>query len=70
MFGVGDGLELRVCSQIARLYGGLFYYIQIKKRGAVPLGGGEVEFLCPNMKSLKILNFVEGGKVKRIRGIA
>jgi RNA 3'-terminal phosphate cyclase-like protein len=44
--------------------------VQIKKRGAAPLGGGELELLCPNVKSLKILNFVEGGKIRRIRGIA
>ncbi|KAF9052934.1 18S rRNA biogenesis protein [Panaeolus papilionaceus] len=53
LFGVSDGLELR-----------------IKKRGSPPLGGGEVQFLCPIVKQVKTLNFVEPGKVKRIRGIA
>ncbi|KAI0034015.1 18S rRNA biogenesis protein [Vararia minispora EC-137] len=53
LFGVSDGLELR-----------------IKKRGAQPLGGGEVQFLCPIVKQVKTLNFVEAGKIKRIRGIA
>ncbi|KAG9025670.1 hypothetical protein FRB95_009915 [Tulasnella sp. JGI-2019a] len=44
--------------------------LKIKKRGAAPLGGGEVHFLCPVVRQLKILNFVEPGKIKRIRGIA
>jgi hypothetical protein len=44
--------------------------LQIKKRGAAPLGGGEVQFLCPIVKSVNTLNFVDPGKIKRIRGIA
>ena len=43
---------------------------KIKKRGSPPLGGGEVLFVCPVVKQVKTLNFVEPGKVKRIRGIA
>ncbi|GLB34856.1 putative RNA 3'-terminal phosphate cyclase (RTC), insert domain [Lyophyllum shimeji] len=53
LFGVSEGLELR-----------------IKKRGAPPEGGGEVQFLCPVVKQVKTLNFVEPGKIKRIRGVA
>ncbi|KAG6918142.1 hypothetical protein DXG01_016331 [Tephrocybe rancida] len=53
LFGISDGLELR-----------------IKKRGAAPEGGGEVQFLCPIVKQVKTLNFVEPGKIKRIRGVA
>jgi len=53
LFGISDGLELK-----------------IKKRGAAPLGGGEIEFLCPVVKQLKTLNFIEPGRIKRIRGIA
>jgi len=53
LFGVSDGLELR-----------------IKKRGSPPLGGGEVQFLCPVIKQAKTINFVDPGKVKRIRGIS
>ncbi|KAI0810887.1 18S rRNA biogenesis protein [Irpex lacteus] len=44
--------------------------LRIKKRGGPPLGGGEVQFLCPIVKQVKTLNFVEPGKIKRIRGIA
>ncbi|KAG8804095.1 hypothetical protein FRC17_006042, partial [Serendipita sp. 399] len=44
--------------------------LKIKKRGALPGGGGEVQFLAPVVKSLKTINFVNAGRVKRIRGIA
>ncbi|KAG2020137.1 RNA-3'-phosphate cyclase [Coprinopsis cinerea AmutBmut pab1-1] len=44
--------------------------LRIKKRGDPPLGGGEVQFLCPIVKQVKTLNFVEPGKIKRIRGVA
>ncbi|KAI8989654.1 18S rRNA biogenesis protein [Trametes punicea] len=53
LFGISDGLELR-----------------IKKRGSPPLGGGEVQFLCPVVKQVKTLNFVDSGRIKRIRGIS
>ncbi|KAJ9116193.1 hypothetical protein QFC20_000873 [Naganishia adeliensis] len=44
--------------------------LQIKKRGAAPLGGGQVLFRCPVVKNVKTLNFVDPGKIKRIRGIS
>ncbi|KAI0064561.1 18S rRNA biogenesis protein [Artomyces pyxidatus] len=44
--------------------------LRIKRRGSSPLGGGEVQFLCPIVKQVKTLNFVDPGKIKRIRGIA
>ena len=43
---------------------------KIKKRGSLPLGGGEVQFLCPLIKQAKTLNFIDPGKIKRIRGIS
>ncbi|KDN35148.1 hypothetical protein RSAG8_11836, partial [Rhizoctonia solani AG-8 WAC10335] len=44
--------------------------LKINKRGSAPLGGGEIEFICPVVKQLKTLNFVDPGKIIRIRGIA
>ncbi|TRM62629.1 RNA 3'-terminal phosphate cyclase/enolpyruvate transferase [Schizophyllum amplum] len=44
--------------------------LRIKKRGSPPAGGGEVQFLCPIVKQVKTLNFVDPGKIKRIRGVA
>ena len=43
---------------------------QIKKRGAAPLGGGQVIFKCPVVRHLKTLNFMQKGKIKKIRGVA
>ncbi|KAJ3769898.1 RNA 3'-terminal phosphate cyclase/enolpyruvate transferase [Lentinula raphanica] len=42
--------------------------LRINKRGAPPGGGGEVQFLSPIVTQVKMLNFVEPGKIKRIRG--
>lgn len=68
-FGISDGLELKVSDPFSpRNYA--HSYSKIRKRGSPPLGGGEVLFLCPIVKQLKTLNFVEAGKIKRIRGIA
>lgn len=44
--------------------------LQIKKRGAPPLGGGMIIFKCPVVKNVKTLDFVDAGRIKRIRGIA
>ncbi|KAI0318824.1 18S rRNA biogenesis protein [Amylostereum chailletii] len=44
--------------------------LRIRKRGSPPLGGGDIQFLCPIVKQVKTLNFVDIGKIKRIRGIA
>ncbi|KAJ1033949.1 hypothetical protein NDA16_000157 [Ustilago loliicola] len=44
--------------------------LRIAKRGSAPLGGGEVQFRCPIIKHLTILNFTAPGRIKKIRGIA
>ncbi|CAG8596410.1 8311_t:CDS:2, partial [Acaulospora morrowiae] len=44
--------------------------LKISKRGSAPLGGGEVNFKCPNVKALKPMQFTDEGRIKRIRGIA
>ncbi|ORY06632.1 18S rRNA biogenesis protein [Basidiobolus meristosporus CBS 931.73] len=44
--------------------------LKINKRGAPPLGGGEVVFKCPIIRALKPLQFIDEGRIKRIRGIA
>ena len=68
-FGIETGLELRVRPQYSSL-AVTDDVLQIKRRGAAPLGGGQVQFLCPVIKQAKTLNFVEPGRIKRIRGIA
>ncbi|KAJ3077405.1 rRNA-processing endoribonuclease [Podochytrium sp. JEL0797] len=45
--------------------------LKITKRGAPPLGGGQIVFQCPVVKSLKPVMLTDPGLgVKRIRGIA
>jgi len=68
LFGITDGLELQVSSHAL----GKSYQLmrQIKKRGAAPLGGGQVIFKCPIVRNLKTLQFLEKGKIKKIRGVA
>lgn len=42
----------------------------INKRGAAPLGGGEIRFKCPISRNLKSIQFQNSGMVKRVRGTA
>lgn len=44
--------------------------LSITKRGAAPGGGGQVVFRCPVRKTMKPVQIVEQGKIKRIRGVA
>ncbi|KAI7850795.1 18S rRNA biogenesis protein [Circinella umbellata] len=44
--------------------------LKITKRGAPPLGGGEVVFNCCNVRQLKPVQFVDEGRIKKVRGIA
>ncbi|ODN72975.1 18S rRNA biogenesis protein RCL1 [Cryptococcus amylolentus CBS 6039] len=44
--------------------------LQIKKRGAAPLGGGQVIFKCPIVRQLNTLQFLDKGKIKKIRGVS
>ncbi|CAF1666174.1 unnamed protein product, partial [Didymodactylos carnosus] len=42
----------------------------ILKRGAKPDGGGEILFRCPTKMKLRPCQWIDGGKIKRIRGVA
>ncbi|XP_054730729.1 probable RNA 3'-terminal phosphate cyclase-like protein [Anastrepha obliqua] len=42
--------------------------LKVVRRGAAPLGGGEVQFRCPVRKNLRSLQFQSQGMVKRVRG--
>eukprot|EP01089_Gocevia_fonbrunei_P022369 TRINITY_DN9034_c0_g1_i1.p1 TRINITY_DN9034_c0_g1~~TRINITY_DN9034_c0_g1_i1.p1 ORF type:complete len:213 (-),score=49.10 TRINITY_DN9034_c0_g1_i1:135-773(-) len=44
--------------------------MKIKKRGAPPLGGGQIIFKCPSIRALKPCQLTDPGKINRIRGIA
>ncbi|KAG5519716.1 hypothetical protein PMAC_001873 [Pneumocystis sp. 'macacae'] len=42
----------------------------ILKRGSPPLGGGEIHFICPSVRTLSTIHLLSPGRIKRIRGIA
>ena len=44
--------------------------LKIQKRGSAPGGGGQVLFRCPIRRSLRAQQFMDQGKIKRIRGVA
>ncbi|KAF2885038.1 hypothetical protein ILUMI_21154 [Ignelater luminosus] len=44
--------------------------VKVLKRGMLPLGGGEIVFRCPVRRHLRPIQLLDGGMVKRIRGIA
>ncbi|WFD29167.1 hypothetical protein MSPP1_000172 [Malassezia sp. CBS 17886] len=44
--------------------------LRILKRGAVPHGGGEIVFRAPLVPTLRAIDFVEPGRIRKIRGIA
>eukprot|EP00127_Corallochytrium_limacisporum_P002491 Clim_evm48s128 gene=Clim_evmTU48s128 len=43
---------------------------KIVRRGAPPLGGGEVSVVIPNIRELKPIRRLDEGKIKKVRGIA
>jgi len=44
--------------------------LKVQKRGAAPLGGGQVVFKCPVKRKVKPVQVVDQGKIKRVRGVA
>eukprot|EP00035_Acanthoeca_spectabilis_P020911 m.435246 g.435246 ORF g.435246 m.435246 type:complete len:361 (+) comp17828_c0_seq1:4638-5720(+) len=44
--------------------------LKVSKRGAPPLGGGEIFFRCPIVRALTPIKLLECGRIKRVRGIA
>eukprot|EP00126_Sphaerothecum_destruens_P013539 Sdes_comp23176_c0_seq1m21477 len=46
------------------------FSLKITKRGCPPLGGGQIVMECPIVKSLHAVEFLDIGKIKKIRGVA
>ena len=44
--------------------------VTVKRRGFLPLGGGEVLFSCPTVRQLTPINLTAPGLVKRVRGLS
>ncbi|ORX45290.1 RNA 3'-terminal phosphate cyclase [Hesseltinella vesiculosa] len=65
-----DILRTVLLPQLARF--GIEQGVQLKitKRGAPPLGGGEVIFNCNSVRQLKPVQLTDEGRIRKIRGIA
>lgn len=70
-FGLED-IELKVCSSkiLTSCFLFFFFWKKIKKRGAPPKGGGQIYFKSSIVRSLKSIQLLDEGKIRRIRGIA
>jgi RNA 3'-terminal phosphate cyclase-like protein len=44
--------------------------LHVEKRGALPLGGGEVRLEVPPVRFLDPISLLDAGKVRRVRGVA
>jgi RNA 3'-terminal phosphate cyclase-like protein len=44
--------------------------LKVIKRGAAPLGGGEVDLYIPQVRNLRPIFLIEMGLIKRVRGVA
>ncbi|KAI8343410.1 RNA 3'-terminal phosphate cyclase [Chlamydoabsidia padenii] len=65
-----DIIRTVLIPQLARF--GIEENVQLKitKRGAPPLGGGEVVFTCNSIRQLKPIQLTDEGRIRKIRGIA
>ena len=65
-----DTFKSVTCSLIQKLVVGDKVEFDIKKRGVFPLGNGLVTFRCPIITFLNPFDWIDEGKIKRIRGTA
>jgi len=65
-----DSFNNTTCKLIQKLVIGDTIKLDIKKRGVLPNGKGLVKFRCPIIVFLNCFDWVDEGKIKRIRGTA
>lgn len=65
-----DIIRTSICPVLKRFTGDDGLELRILKRGAAPLGGGQIQFLCPSVRAFPTLHLIKAGRVTRIRGIA
>ncbi len=65
-----DSFSNTTCKLIQKLVIGDTIKLDIKKRGVLPNGKGQVKFKCPIIIFLNYFDWVDEGKIKRIRGTA
>lgn len=62
--------HLPVLRRFLRVFDDKEVSLNITSRGLKPRGGGIVNFTCPVRRTLKPMQWLESGKVKRVRGVA
>lgn len=65
-----DMIRTSILPVMKRFSGDAALELRILKRGAMPDGGGQVQFLCPIVKQYPTLHLLQPGKIFKIRGIA
>jgi RNA 3'-terminal phosphate cyclase-like protein len=65
-----DSFKSTTCALVQKLVFGDTISLDIKRRGVYPLGGGMVRFKCPIVMFLNNFDWLEEGKIKRVRGLA
>lgn len=65
-----DTFKSVTCGLLQKLVIGDTISLDIEKRGIYPIGGGMVKFKCPIVVFLNPFDWIEEGKIKRIRGMA
>ena len=65
-----DTFKNVTCALIQKLVYGDKVEFDIQKRGVVPLGNGQIRFKCPIISFLNNFDWVDEGKIKRVRGVA
>lgn len=58
------------CQLVQKLVLGDTISLNIIKRGVYPLGNGIVKFKCPIVTLMNVFDWIDEGKIKRIRGLA
>lgn len=65
-----DSFNNTTCKLIQKLVIGDTIKLDVKKRGILPNGKGLVKFRCPIIVFLNYFDWIDEGKIKRIRGTA
>ena len=55
---------------VMKMFGVEHFDIKVVRRGALPNGGGHILVSCSTVRSLKPIEFVDEGRIRKIRGVA
>jgi RNA 3'-terminal phosphate cyclase-like protein len=65
-----DSFKSTTCGLIQKLVIGDTISLDIKRRGVYPIGNGMVRFKCPIVIFMNNFDWLDEGKIKRVRGLA